>query len=117
MGKQQLTSEAIDEASVANLDKLASEWECTREHLVATAVLRFLNDETRHWPSEFDDLPPYVETNLLAIALNEAEAKAAEALDAFLKVGEDDIEAGRVIDHEDFMCEMRARYRVRDAAE
>ncbi len=107
MSKQQLTSEPLDEESVADLDKLAAEWGCTREHLVATAVLRFLGEKTRHWPTEFDELPPFEETDPLAIALNEAEEKARDAMRAFLKVGEDAIARGDTISHEDLMAELR----------
>jgi len=59
---------------------------------------------------------PFVETDPLAPALNERESEAIAALHAYLKPGEDDIEVGRVIDHEAFMREMKARYRSRDAA-
>jgi len=117
MSKQPLTSEALDDETVADLDKLAAERGCTREHLVATAVLRFVSEETRHWPTEADDLPAYVETDPLAIALNEAEDKVREAFEAFVQPAEDDITAGRLVEHADFMREMRERYRSRDAAE
>ncbi len=50
------------------------------------------------------------------VALNESEGEAIAALHAYLKPGEDDIEVGRVIDHEAFMREMKDRYRSRDAA-
>ncbi len=107
MGKQQLTSELLDEADVADFDRLAAEWECTREQLVASAVLRFLSEETRHWPTKFDDLPPFVETDPLTIALNEAQDEAQAAMRAFLKVGEDTIARGGTISHEDLMAELR----------
>jgi predicted transcriptional regulator len=57
-----------------------------------------------------------VETDPLAVALNERDREAIAALHAYLKPGDDDIEAGRVIDHEAFMREMKERYRSPDAA-
>ena len=117
MSNSEQVSAALDAASLADLDKLAAEWGCTREKIATTAVLRFLSEETRHWPTEFDNLPPFVETDPLAVALNEAQDRAAEAFAAFMKPAEDDIAAGRFVEHEDFMREMRARYRSRDAAE
>lgn len=119
MGKQQLISEPLNDEIVAEFDRICEHLRGSREHLVATAILRFMQDEMRHLPgygSERAHLPPYVETDPSAVALNEADGKAAEALRAYLKPAEDDIEAGRLIDHEDFMREMRERYRSRDAA-
>ncbi len=119
MSKQQLTSAPLDDADVAGLDRLCEHLGVSREHLVATAILRFVREEMRELPdsdSEGVHFPPYVETDPLTLALNEAEENAAEALRAYLKPGEDDIAAGRLIDHEDFMREMRERYRSRNAA-
>jgi predicted transcriptional regulator len=103
MGKSHKVAAALDADTLADLDRLAAKWGCTREHIATTAVLRFLNEETRHWPGEFDNLPPYVETDPLAIALNEAEQKAADALDAFVSVGEEAADRGETISHEDIV--------------
>jgi len=111
---EQITAE-LDSQAAADLDRLAAEWGCTREQIAATALLRFLNEETRHWPSEFD-VPDYVETDPLTVALEGAERAALEAFEAYIKPAEDDIAAGRLIDHDEFMREMRARYGSRDAA-
>jgi predicted transcriptional regulator len=101
MGKSHDLIARIDADTSADLDRLAAEWNCTREQIATTAILRFLDEETRHWPTEFDDLPAYVETDPLAVALNEAEQKAAEALHAYLKVGEDAAERGELISQEE----------------
>lgn len=111
MSKQQLVSEPIGEAEVADLDKIAAHWDCTREHVVATAVLRLISEELNYVPevrAEWADLPPYVETDPLAIALHDAEQKAVEALRAYLKPAEDDIAAGRVLSHEEMMAELES---------
>ncbi len=104
MSKQQLTSASLDDADVADLDRLCAHLGASRKHLVATAILRFVHEEMRRLPdygSEWAHLPPYIETDPLAIALNEAEDDAADALRAFLQVGEDDIERGDVITQEE----------------
>lgn len=116
MSNSQRVIAHLDAEAATDLDRLAQEWGCTREHIATAALLRFLNEETRHWPTEFDDLPPFVETDPLAIALAESEDRATAALKAYLKPAEDDIKAGRLIDHEDVMRELRERYRARDAA-
>jgi predicted transcriptional regulator len=120
MSKRAKVAVEIDEETLAGLDRIAADWGVTREHVLAAAVLRFVAEELSRLPREPDDplgkLPPYVETDPLAIALNEAEDEAREAFDAYMKPAEDDIEAGRVIDHEEFVREMRERYRSRSAA-
>lgn len=112
MSKSQKVTAPLDSDSLADLDRLAAHMECTREQLVAAAVDRFIAEESRFLPPHPDDplanLPPYVETDPLAIALNEAERKAAEAMAAFLKAGEDAIARGDVISHDDLMAELKA---------
>lgn len=98
------------------LDRLAAHFGCTRDHLVATAVMRFVDEESRIFPGEFDHLPPYEDPEPLAKNLAEAERRVAEAWSAYLKPAEDDIEAGRMVDHKDSMRELRERYSSRDAA-
>lgn len=119
MGKQALASEPLDDATVAQLDLLCEHFGDTREHLVAAAILRFVQAEEQALPgygAEWAQSPPFVESDPLASALNDAEAKAVTALEDYLEPAERDIAAGRTIDHEDFMREMRERYRSRDAA-
>lgn len=106
----------IDAQTRAALERLAERFGCAVDHLVATAVFRFVNEEDREVAQEFADLPPFVSPDPLARALDEAETRHREAFDAFIQPGLDDIAAGRVIDHDDFMREMRERYRSRDAA-
>lgn len=98
---------AVDAETLADLGRLAEHMNCSLDHLVTTAVLRFVNDEIGAiTPDEFAHLPPYVEKEPIARALNEAESEARVAMRAFLKVGEDAIERGDVISHEDLMAEL-----------
>lgn len=122
MSKSRKITATLDSEWLADLDRLAALWECSREDVVTTAVLRFVNEEVGRLPPDPDDplanLPPYVETDPLAIALNEAEQKAAEALDAYVKVGEDAADRGETISHEVMMrwFEDRVANRQRPAA-
>ena len=102
MGKHDFTTAGLDEETAADLRKLAAHRGCTPEHLVATAVVRFVNDEIGAiTPNEFAHLPPYVETEPTACALDEAEGKVRVAMRAFLKLGEDAIERGDVYSQEE----------------
>ena len=114
MSKSQHVTVPLDATTSCDLDRLAAEWNCTRDHIAMTALLRFLNEETRHWPSEFEPLPPFVETDPLAIALNESESEAIAALHAYLSP-ERHIEPAGLYPR-GFMREMKQRYRSRDAA-
>jgi hypothetical protein len=119
MSKRHKITAELDPQMLVDLERLCVHLGASREQLVTNAILRFVQEELRHLPGDSTDcadLPPYVETDPLAAALNDAEGNAAEALRAYLKPAEDDIQAGRLIDHEDFMREMRERYRSRDAA-
>jgi len=106
----------LDEGTYRDLERLAAQFSCTVEHLVTTAVMRFVSEESRALPNEVTDLPGYRDPNPLAKEVDEAERKLAEAWAAYLKPAEDDIAAGRLIDHEDVMRELRERYSSRDAA-
>lgn len=108
MGKHEAITAAVDSETLADLQRLAEHMNCSVDHLVATAVLRFVGEEIGAiTPDEFAHLPPYVETEPTACALNEAEGKARAAMRAFLKVGEDAIQRGDTVSHEDLMAELR----------
>lgn len=97
MGKHEAISAAVDDETFADLQRLAEHMKCSVDHLVATAVYRFVSEEIGAiTPDEFAHLPPYIETEPTTVALNEAERKARAAMRAFLKVGEDAIERGEV---------------------
>jgi hypothetical protein len=117
MSKQPLTSEALDDETVATSTSSPPNGAARASIWSPPQCCASSGEETRHWPTASDDLPAYVETDPLAIALNEAEDKAREAFEAFVRPAEDDITAGRLVEHADFMREMRERYRSRDAAE
>jgi predicted transcriptional regulator len=116
MSKTAVITAGVDEATLADLQQLAERSGCTVEHLVTTAILRFVEEEWAVLPAELDGLPPYVDPDPLARALNEANGHAVEALRAYLQPALDDIEAGRTIPHEEVMRRMRERFRSRDAA-
>jgi predicted transcriptional regulator len=115
MSKTAVTA-GVDEETVAALAQLADRFGCTVEHLVITAVLRFVEEERQIEPDELGDLPPYVDPDPLARALNEANGRAIKALRAYLQPALDDLEGGRTVPHEDVMRRMRERRRSRDAA-
>jgi predicted transcriptional regulator len=116
MSKRAKVAAELDEETLAGLDRIAADWDVSREHVLATAVLRFVDEELTRLPLDPDDplakLPPYVETDPLAIALSEAEDKAREAFDAYMKAGEDAADAGDTISQE----EMREWFAQRIAA-
>lgn len=111
----------LDAETLADLRRLAEHINCSVDHLVTTAVLRFVNEEIGALPREkddpFADLPPYEDPTVEGRALSEAEAAHDAAFKAFIQVGEDAIARGDVISHEDLMAELRERYeQKRDAA-
>lgn len=109
---------AVDTETFADLKRLAAHMKCSVDHLVATAVIRFVNEEIGAiTPDEFPDLPPYISTDPTTRALDEAERAARIAMRAFLQVGVDDLDAGRTYSHEEVMQEMRERAAGRQAAE
>ena len=108
MGKHEAVTAAIDDETFADLRRLAEHMDCTVDHLVATAVYRFVNDEIRAiTPDEFAHIPRYVPEEPTARTLYDAEEVAHQALLAFLKEGEDDIANGRVVSHEDLVAELK----------
>lgn len=117
MSKAHSIAAQVDAETLADLTRLAEHMKCTLDHLVATAVCRFVNDEIGAiTPDEFAGLPPYVETDPTALALDEADDVAAAALDAFLEVGEDDIAAGCVHSQEEVEAMFNVRWGKRNAA-
>lgn len=90
---------------------------CSVDQLVVTAVHRFVNDEIGAiTPDEFAHLPPYVETEPTARALHEAQERYDAAFDAFIKVGEDDLAAGRSYSQEEVEAMFKVRQDNRSAA-
>lgn len=65
---------------------------------------------------DFDGLPPYVDPNPIAHDLKDAKRCTVEAWRTYLRPGLGDLEAGRTLEHEEFMRQMRERYRSRNAA-
>ena len=116
MSKADVIAPSIDEATLGDLQRLAQRSGCTVEHLVATAVLRFVHEECGALPEDSGELPPYVDPDPLARALSEANGRATEALRAYLQPALDDLDAGRSIPHEEVMRRMRERHRSRNAA-
>jgi len=117
MGKPEAVTAAIDAETLADLKRLAAHMDCSIDHLVTTAVLRFVNEEIGAiTPDEFAHIPPYRDQSPTGQALDEAEDRAAEALEAFLKVGEDDLTAGRVHTQEEVETMFNVRRDKRRAA-
>lgn len=114
MGKSEAVTAALDAEALADLKRLAEHMDCSIDHLVTTAVLRFVNDEIGAiTPDEFAHLPtPPRDPSLDWDAIDKARA----SLSAWLKEGEDAIERGDIISHEDLMAGMRKRYAKRRAA-
>lgn len=107
----------VDAETLADLTRLAEQMKCTVDHLVATAVHRFVNDEIGAiTPDEFAHLPPYQDPSPEGRALDQAEDAADAALRAFLKVGEDDIAAGRVHTQEEVEAMFNVKWGKRNAA-
>jgi len=99
---------ALDDETMQDLERLAAHFGCSVEHLATTALMRFVNEESRLFPTEFDDLPAYESPDPLVQALYEANRKAAEAFAAFIKPAEEAAERGELIPHEELMAQLRA---------
>jgi len=105
MSKRRNVGASLDAETLGALDRLAEHFGCSREHLVATAVMRFINDEIDAITEDpFADIPPYRTPQLDWEAID----KASASLRAFLKVGEDAIERGDVVSHDVVMAELKA---------
>lgn len=114
MSKPTAVAVDLDEKTLAELDRLCAHLGRTREHLVMTAILRFVGEEIGAiTEDEFADLPPYRSPDLDWEAIDKANA----SFHAFLQAGIDDLDAGRVVSHEELMRELRERYSGRQAAE
>jgi predicted transcriptional regulator len=116
MGKTAVIAASVDEETLTGLGQLAERFDCTVEHLVATALLRFVNEESGASPGDFDGLPPYADPDPLARNLEDAERRTVEAWKAYLQPALDDLEAGRIVDHDELVRQMRERRRSRNAA-
>lgn len=105
MSNSHTVTAKVDNETLAGLERVAAHCERDIEHVVTTAVLRFVNEELRHLPLDPDDpfanLPPYVDPDPLAQALSEAERKAIEAMHAYLKVGDDAADRGETYSQEE----------------
>lgn len=99
----------IDAETLAGLERLAARFDCTVEHLVTTAILRFIDDESRDVPEVIANLPPYFSPDPLTRALDEAQARHAEAFRAFIQPGLDAADRGDLIPHEEVFDRIRAR--------
>lgn len=109
---------SLDPVVLADLDELAQAWSTTREHLLETAVMRFVDEERPVIADDPEDgpvHPPYRDPSPEGQALDRAE-EAACALDAYIKVGEDDLDSGRWVSHEQLVQELRERRANRNAA-
>ena len=106
----------LDDDTLRDLEQLAVHFDCSLEHLVTTAVMRFVNEESRIFPGEFDDLPAYISPDPLARQLDEASRQAHEALMAYLKPAIESADRGDLISQEEMEAWFASRG-VRDAAE
>lgn len=104
---------ALDDETFAGLERLARHFGCTVEHLVVTAVMRFVDEEGRVISTAPADVPAYRNPELDWEAIDQANA----SFDAFIQRGLDDVEAGRVVPHDEVMRRLRDRYADRQAAE
>ena len=117
MGKHEAITATVDDEAFADLQRLAERMNCSVDHLATTAMLRFVSEEIGAiTPNEFAHLPPYVETEPTAVALNEAESKAHVVMRAFLKVGEDAIERGEVHSQDEMERWLASRVAARSQA-
>jgi hypothetical protein len=113
MSKTQQVTADLNAETMASLERLAGHMDCSVPHLVATAVYRFVKDELPTiTPDEFAHIPADREPDLDWEAIDRADA----SFDAFIKVGEDDVEAGRFHTHEEVEAIFRAKWEKRDAA-
>ena len=104
MSKSHSVAADLDAEALADLKRLAKHFGCSVEHLVATAVMRFLNDEIATITEDpFAELPPYRNADLDWDLMEKADADFA----AFIKRGEDAIAQGDFVSHEELMEELR----------
>lgn len=117
MGKQEAISAAVDAETLGDLRRLAEHMNCSIDHLVTTAVLRFVGEEMGAiTPDEFAHIPPFVSTDPTSRALHDAEHEARVAMRAFLKVGEDAVERGEVFSQEEMELWFAERVAARSQA-
>jgi len=117
MGKQEAISAAIDAETLDDLERLAKHMDCSVDHLVTTAVLRFVGEEIRAiMPDEFPHIPRYVSTDPTTRALDDAQERYDAAFNAFVQVGEDDLIAGRSYSQEEVEAMFKVRQDKRSAA-
>jgi predicted transcriptional regulator len=84
----------------ADLDRLAAAWGTTREHVLETAVMRFVDEECFSLEGDAEDgpaYPSYRDPSPEGQALDRATEEAERAFDAFIKVGEDQADRGEVV--------------------
>jgi predicted transcriptional regulator len=95
----------VEAEMLADIDRLAAEFGDTREHLLATAVMRFVHEELQCLPADPDDplanLPPYEDPTPEGRALDLAGDEAAHAFAAYVKIGEDQADRGEVFSQEE----------------
>ena len=105
MGKSEAVTAALDAETLADLRRLAAHMNCSVDHLVTTAVVRFVNEEIGAVePDPFAHLPaPSRNPSLDWEAIDKAQA----SFHAWLKEGEDDLASGNVVSHEDLMAELK----------
>lgn len=113
MDREHQVTGHLDDQWLADLDRVCEHLGITRDHAVTTAVLRFVDQESRDFPSEWDDLPGYRTPEIDWESVD----KATASFDAFLQRGQDDLDAGRTVPHEEVVRMMRERYAARHAAE
>lgn len=114
MGKQEAVTAAVDAETLDALQRLAEHMNSSVDHLVTTAILRFVNDEIGAiTPDEFAGIRGYRAPELDWEAIDKGQA----SFNAFLQAGIDDLDAGRTFSHEEVMREMRERAAGRQAAE
>ena len=104
MSKRRGIPVTLDPQTLADLDRLAAHFGCPPDHLIVTAVMRFVDEEIGAIAEDlFADIPPYRDPKLDWKAIDKANA----SFRAFLKVGEEAIERGDVVSHEQVMAELK----------
>lgn len=94
---------AIDPSVHAELSEIAARWNVELDHVVATALMRFVADEAPV-DETFADFPlPPPQPGL------EVLDDAAAALRRFIQDGIDSIERGEFVEHDDLMAELKQR--------
>jgi predicted transcriptional regulator len=105
MRKQQTISVSLDSDDIAALDRIASKLGISLEKAIATALLRFVDEESpmeESWRS--CPAPPSPEGL-------EALDHAAAALRSFIQGGIDSVDRGELADHEEVIAELKRRRR------